>query len=142
MLESNTIAPDFTLNDQDGTPRTLSQEKGHFVVIYFYPKDDTPGCTKEACGIRDNMAAFQEKNVTVFGVSADSSESHKKFATKYNLPFTLLSDPDKTMIEAYGARKTLGIQRMSYLIDPAGMVKKVYPKVDPTTHASQILQDV
>lgn len=142
MLEPNTLAPEFTLKDQDGTPRTLSQEKGHFVVIYFYPKDDTPGCTKEACGIRDNMAAFKEKNVTVFGVSADSPESHKKFATKYNLPFTLLSDPEKTMIEAYGARKTLGIQRMSYLIDPDGMVKKVYPKVDPTTHAAQILQDV
>lgn len=142
MLQENTPAPDFTLQDQNGAPHTLSQEKGHFVVIYFYPKDDTPGCTKEACGIRDIYADFKAKNVTVFGVSADSVESHKKFAEKFKLPFTLLADPEKKMIEAYGAAKLIGIQRMSYLINSDGMIAKVYPKVDPTTHASQILQDV
>lgn len=143
MLILNTKAPEFSLQAQNGTPRTLSAERGHFVLIYFYPKDDTLGCTKEACGIRDSYTDFMKKNVTVFGVSADSPESHKKFIKKYNLPFTLLSDPDKKIIQAYGALKvTGGTKRISYLINPDGVVVKVYPDVDPTTHATEILADV
>lgn len=137
LLSQASLAPDFTLPDQDGIMRTLSEYRGQYVVVYFYPKDDTPGCTKEACGIRDNYGRFRDLNVQVFGVSKDSQESHKKFIEKYSLPFTLLSDPSKEMIETWG-----GTSRISYLIDPEGNVAKVYPKVSPAEHAEEILADI
>ena len=150
MLSINDIAPDFNLHDQHGEAHTLSQYKGSYVLVYFYPKDDTPGCTKQACMIRDIYDDFQKKGIVVIGISADSPKSHKKFAEKYELPFTLLSDEDKSIIEAYGALKNksmfgktfLGIIRSSFLIDPQGTIARVYPKVDPATHATQILADV
>jgi peroxiredoxin Q/BCP len=150
MLTINTIAPDFTLLDQDGVPQTLAQYRGGYVLLYFYPKDDTPGCTKEACAITDVYQEFQQQGIVVLGVSKDSPQSHKKFAQKYSLPFTLLSDTEATVIELYGAwqektmfgKTALGIARISYLIDPVGMIVKVYPKVDPASHALAILKDV
>jgi peroxiredoxin Q/BCP len=150
MLKIGKKAPTFSLLDQDETKHTLKQYLGSTVLIYFYPKDDTPGCTKEACMIADVYKDFKKKGVVVLGVSKDTPKSHKKFALKYNLPFTLLSDPDGTMIEKYGAFKektmfgktSLGIVRMSYLIDGEGKVVKVYPKVDPASHALEILKDL
>lgn len=150
MLAITTPAPDFTLLDQDEASHTLSDYKGQWKVIYFYPKDDTPGCTKEACAIRDIYHDFAKLGVQVFGVSKDTPAKHKKFAEKYELPFTLLSDPEAGMIEAYGAwqeksmygKTYLGIQRMSYLIDPDNNVAKVYPKVSPTEHALELLTDI
>jgi thioredoxin-dependent peroxiredoxin len=146
MLETGKVAPDFRLLDQDGKEHSLSYHKGSYVLIYFYPKDDTPGCTKEACGIRDIYKDFESNGVKVFGVSADTPESHKKFAEKFDLPFTLLSDPTRTMIEKYGAEKEIfgnkGTKRISYLIGKDGNIVKVYDKVDPTTHGGQILKDI
>lgn len=150
MLSIDQVAPAFTLPDDTGTERSLSDEAGKWVVIYFYPKDDTPGCTKEACAIRDIYDEFAELGVAVFGVSKDSVASHATFKEKYQLPFTLLSDETGDMIAAYGAlqEKSIfgktyhGIQRMSYLIDPQGKVAKVYPKVSPTEHAHEILADL
>jgi peroxiredoxin Q/BCP len=150
MLKIGKKAPAFSLLDQNEMKHTLKQYQGTTTLIYFYPKDDTPGCTKEACAIADVYNDFKKKGVTVLGVSKDSPKSHKKFAEKYNLPFTLLSDPDGTMIEKYGAFKektmfgktSLGIVRMSYLIDGEGKVAKVYPKVDPANHALEILEDL
>lgn len=134
-------APDFKLLDQNGVEHSLSDYAGKTVLIYFYPKDDTPGCTKEACAIRDNHDRFADLNVKVFGVSHDTPESHKKFIEKYNLPFDLLSDPKKEMITAYGAGGMM-TRRVSYLIDGNGVVLKYYPKVDPVSHAEEILADV
>jgi len=150
MLTSGTVAPAFTLIDQDNISHSLEAQKGKWTLVYFYPKDDTPGCTKEACAIRDMYNDYGKMGVTVFGVSKDSPASHKKFAQKYELPFTLLSDTKGDMIEAYGAwgeksmfgRAFMGIQRISYLIAPDLTVAKVYPKVDPASHALQILQDI
>lgn len=150
MLEAGQKAPDFSLPDDTGTVRSLNAEAGKWIVVYFYPKDDTPGCTKEACAIRDIYSEFEMKGVTVFGVSKDSVASHAKFKAKYDLPFTLLADESTDMITAYGAWKEksmygktfMGIQRMSYLIDPEGKVAKVYPKVAPTEHAHEILKDL
>lgn len=150
MLTVGTAAPDFTLSDQNGESHSLSAERGHTVLLYFYPKDDTPGCTKEACGFRDRIAEFQKKGVTVFGVSKDSVASHKKFADKFTLAFPLLSDPDATVIKAYGAwgeksflgKTSMGILRISYLIDSEGKIAKVYEKVKPDEHPSEILRDI
>lgn len=143
MFEHGTKAPDFTLQDQDGTAHTLSAYLGRYVLIYFYPKDDTPGCTKEACAIRDIYTDFESTGVKVFGVSKDTVASHKKFATKYNLPFTLLADTKREVIEEYGAAKMpFGTARISYLITPDGTIAKVYPKVTPTEHGAEILKDV
>lgn len=150
MLEIGNKAPDFSLLDDTGTERTLNSELGKWVVIYFYPKDDTPGCTKEACAIRDIYNDFAKLGVTVFGVSKDSVASHKKFKEKYELPFSLLSDESTEMIQVYGAwqeksmfgKDYLGTIRMSYLINPAGEVAKVYPEVSPTEHALEILKDL
>lgn len=150
MLEIGNKAPDFSLLDDTGTERTLNGELGKWVVIYFYPKDDTPGCTKEACAIRDIYNDFAKLGVTVFGVSKDSVASHKKFKEKYELPFSLLSDESTEMIQVYGAwqeksmfgKDYLGTIRMSYLINPAGEVAKVYPEVSPTEHALEILKDL
>lgn len=144
------IAPDFTLLDQDGTSRSLHDYLGKWVVIYFYPKDDTPGCTKEACNFRDSFHELQTLGVAILGISKDSVASHKKFATKYNLTFPLLSDINHELIEKYSAwgekkfmgRLFLGILRMTYLINPKGEIVKVYPKVNPTSHAAEILADL
>ncbi|HEY0964497.1 MAG TPA: thioredoxin-dependent thiol peroxidase [Candidatus Paceibacterota bacterium] len=150
MLDIGSIAPTFSLADQDGKNRSLAEFKGQWVLIYFYPKDDTPGCTKEACTIAEVYDDFNKQRIAVLGVSKDSPQSHKKFAEKYRLPFTLLSDQKGDMIEAYGAwgeksmfgRRFMGIRRISYLIDGEGKVVRVYPEVDPASHALQILNDV
>lgn len=150
MLNIGTLAPDFTLLDQDGISQSLKTYRGKYVLLYFYPKDDTPGCTKEACTIADVYNDFSKLNVVVLGVSKDTPSSHKKFAEKYSLPFTLLSDTDAAVIETYGAwqektmfgKTALGISRISYLIDPEGKIVKVYPKVDPASHALEILKDI
>ena len=150
MLKIEKIAPAFSLLDQDEIKHSLKQYQGKCVLLYFYPKDDTPGCAKEACMIADVYKDFSKLGIVVLGVSKDSSKSHKKFATKYNLPFTLLSDPEATVIEKYEAwkekkmfgRSFLGIERVSYLINPEGKIARVYPKVDPASHALEILKDV
>lgn len=150
MLTQGTLAPDFLLLDQNEMAHTLTQYRGRLVLLYFYPKDDTPGCTKEACMIADVYNDFKANDIIVLGVSKDTPASHKKFATKYNLPFTLLSDRSGDVVDAYGAwqnksmfgRSFMGIARISYLIDAQGTILKVYPKVDPATHALEILKDV
>ncbi len=142
MIDIKTMAPDFTLLDQDGVSHSLSTHRGSYVLVYFYPKDDTPGCTKEACTIAEMYKDFESNGVKVFGISADSVESHKKFAEKYHLPFTLLSDPKKEAITAYGADGILFSKRISYLIGPDGMVAKAYDKVDPAHHGAEILSDI
>lgn len=136
------IATNFTLPDQFGKSHSLSDYLGKWVVLYFYPKDDTPGCTTEACNFRDSFRELQKLGVVILGVSADSVESHTKFAAKYNLNFPILSDPDHKTIEAYGAHSLLGTSRISYLINPKGEIAKVYPKVNPTLHAQEILTDL
>ncbi|MBU1293027.1 thioredoxin-dependent thiol peroxidase [Patescibacteria group bacterium] len=144
------LAPDFTLLDQDGAPHTLSSYRGSPVLIYFYPKDDTPGCTKEACSIRDAFPSFAKSKMVVLGISPDSVESHKKFALKYSLPFTLLADPEKDVISTYdvwGKKKFMGreydgVFRTSFLINPEGYVEKIYENVRPEEHAAEVLQDV
>lgn len=143
-------APDFNLPDQDGVYHKLSDYKGKWIVLYFYPKDDTPGCTKEACGFRDDLGQLEKFGVVVLGVSKDSPKSHQKFKEKYHLNFSLLSDETKEVTQAYGAwgeknfmgRKFSGTLRKTYLIDPQGEAKKIYEKVDPLIHAGQILTDL
>ena len=150
MLTVGTKAPDFSLLDQTETTHTLSQYRGQWVLIYFYPKDDTPGCTKEACTIAEVYQDFEQHGVMVFGVSKDSPASHAKFAKKYNLTFTLLSDPEMEMMAQYGAKNdksmfgklVRGTNRISYLIAPDGTVAKVYPEVDPANHALELLTDI
>lgn len=139
-MSTLTKAPDFTLIDQDNVSHTLSDYSDQYVLVYFYPKDDTPGCTKEACSIRDNEEEFSSRNIKVFGISADSPESHKKFVEKYNLPFTLLSDESKEVAKLYNADGVF-IKRISYLIAPGSKILKFYPQVDPSSHAEQILSD-
>ncbi|MDE2212998.1 MAG: peroxiredoxin [Patescibacteria group bacterium] len=141
MVKEGEEAPDFSLPDQNGALHSLSSERGRFVLLYFYPKDDTSGCTKEACGIRDAWDEYKKRGITVFGVSKDSVESHKKFEEKYNLPFTLLADPEGKVVKAYGAAGGLFTKRISFLIDSKGVIQKTYPKVDPAVHAPQILKD-
>lgn len=142
MLSLHNSAPEFTLPDQHKRLHSLKDYAGKYVLVYFYPKDDTPGCTKEACMIRDIYKDFEKAGIVVLGISADSPESHKAFAKKYELPFTLLSDPVRKVITNYGAHSALGTKRISYLINPDGKIVKVYPKVDPASHASKILEDV
>ena len=142
MIEINKLAPDFALLDQDGKEHSLLEYRGAYILIYFYPKDDTPGCTKEACVIRDAYKDFQSNGVVVLGISADSVESHRTFAEKYGLPFTLLSDVKKEVIKLYGADGLLFNKRISYLVNPEGVIAKVYPNVDPTNHGIEILKDV
>lgn len=149
-LKITTEAPNFTLPDQHGKIHTLSNYKGKWVLLYFYPKDDTPGCTKEACGIRDNFPKFKKLSAVVFGVSADSTHKHKKFVDKYDLPFTLLSDENKEVIKQYGVwakkkfmgREYMGILRTSFLIDPKGKIAKIYENVKPDIHAEEVLKDL
>ena len=140
-LAEGSPAPDFTLQDQDGKAHTLSEYQGQQVVVYFYPKDDTPGCTKEACSIRDDYALFEKNGIKVFGVSYDGMESHKKFAEKYDLPFALLSDLDKSVSEAYGTKGMFVASRKTFLIDEAGVVRKIYENVTVTGHGAEILAD-
>lgn len=142
MLTLGAQAPDFTLTDQNGQPCTLSRYTGQYVLVYFYPKDDTPGCTKEACTIRDLYAEFERSKVKVIGISADSLQSHQKFAGKYALAFTLLSDPARQVIKAYGALRGPFIRRISYLLGPDQVILKTYPSVDPAYHGVEIIQDV
>ena len=150
MLKVGRKAPSFSLLDQYETKHTLKQYVGQWILMYFYPKDDTPGCTKEACTIAEVYSDFKRRKVAVLGVSKDTPRSHQKFAEKYNLPFTLLSDPDMTMIEKYGAYKekkmfgkpVRGTHRISYLINPEGVIAKVYPDVDPANHAAELLIDI
>ncbi len=150
MLETGIIAPDFSLPDQDGETHTLHTTQSPWKLIYFYPKDDTPGCTKEACLITETYDDFLDLGVVVYGVSKDSPASHKKFAEKYGLPFRLLADESTEMIKAYeawGSKKLFGktkegILRISYLLDADNQIVKVYPKVDPANHAIEILADI
>ncbi len=139
-------APDFELKDQSGTLHSIEDYRGRWVALYFYPKDDTPGCTTEACEFRDNIFAFKNANCQILGVSLDDAESHKEFSEKYGLPFPLLADTEGTTAEAYGVKtKFLGMtiaKRQTFLIDPQGNVAKHYEKVDPATHSQQILADL
>ena len=147
MLEVGTKAPEFTLPDKDGNPVSLSDFLGKKVVLYFYPKDNTPGCTKQACAFAVSYEGFKAKNVAVIGVSKDSVASHQKFAAKYDLPFLLLSDPELQAIQAYGVwqekklygKVSMGVVRSTYLIDEQGVIARVMPKVKPDTNAADIL---
>lgn len=150
MPKVGTAAPAFTLPDQDGREHSLAEYAGKWVLLYFYPKDDTPGCTIEACGLRDQFADFGAIGAEVVGVSTDSVESHKKFATSFNLPFTLLADAHKEVVGRYGVfgekkmygKTYMGTTRASFLIDPAGKVAKVYEKVKPEAHAAEVVADL
>lgn len=141
MLKVQSIAPNFKLLDQDGKEQSLSYHRGNYVLLYFYPKDDTPGCILEACGIRDLYKDFEANDIKIFGISSDSVKSHKKFAEKYNLPFTLLSDPEKEVIQMYEAAGIIFCKRISYLIGSDGLIEKAYPDVDPIKHGIEILND-
>ena len=148
MLETNTKAPDFTLPDKDGNPVSLSDFRGKKVVLYFYPRDNTPGCTRQACAFAAAYDRFRSMDVTVIGVSKDSVASHLKFAQKYDLPFILLSDPELQAIQAYDVWKekkmygkvSMGVVRTTYIIDEQGNIEKVMPKVKPDTNAAEILE--
>jgi peroxiredoxin Q/BCP len=150
-IEEGKKAPEFTLQDQDGKPVSLSDFKGKDVIVYFYPKDDTPGCTKEACGFRDFWKEIRKTGTVVLGVSPDSGESHRKFVSKYQLPFSLLSDPDKKLMKEWGAygekmmygKMVTGIIRSSVWIGPDGVVKKHWRKVaDAAKHPAQVLESL
>jgi len=148
MIKEGDFAPDFTVKDQTGTNVKLSDLRGQRVVLYFYPKDDTPGCTKQACSLRDGFADFERENVKILGVSTDDEKSHRKFVSKYELPFTLLTDTDHAVADAYGSygEKTFmgkthnGVLRKTFLIDEKGKIKKVFDKVKVEEHADEVLQ--
>ena len=147
MLKIGDMAPEFTLSDKDGNPVSLSDFRGRRVVLYFYPKDNTPGCTRQACAFAGAYAGFLEKGVEVIGISRDSVASHASFAKKHALPFLLLSDPERTAIEAYGVwqekklygKLSFGVMRTTFLIDAEGRIEDVMPKVKPDTNAAEIL---
>lgn len=147
MLEVGTKAPEFTLPDKDGNPVSLTDFAGKKVVLYFYPKDNTPGCTRQACAFAGAYEEFKKINVVVIGVSKDSAASHQKFAEKHGLPFILLSDPELTAIQAYGVwqekklygKVSMGVVRSTFVINENGMIEKVMPKVKPDTNAADIL---
>jgi len=148
MLREGTKAPDFTLKDKDGKEVTLSDFLGRKVVVYFYPKDNTPGCTRQACAFASSYDEFRNRNVEVIGISKDSTASHVKFAEKYNLPFILLSDPELLAIQAYGVwqekklygKVSMGVVRSTFIVNEEGIIEKVMPKVKPDTNASEILE--
>lgn len=142
MLQTNSVAPPFTLPDASGKQHSLVDYLGKWVLVYFYPKDDTAGCTKEACMLRDAFPQYQDREIVILGISRDSMESHAAFSTKYELPFTLLSDIDQHVIVRYKAKTAFGVKRISYLIAPDGTIAKAYPKVDPATHADEVLRDI
>ena len=150
MLEIGMKAPDFTLKDKNGNDFTLSSLLGKKVVLYFYPKDNTPGCTRQACAFAGAYKQFEAKGVEVVGISKDSVASHVKFAEKYELPFILLSDPDRVAIEAYGVwqekkmcgKVSMGVVRTTFIIDENGNIEKIMPKVKPDTNAADILAEL
>jgi len=150
-LQVGDPAPEFSLNDQNGQAVQLSQFRGQRVVIYFYPKDDTPGCTKEACNFRDQWSAFSKHNIAVLGISKDGAASHGKFIAKYDLPFTLLTDPEPCAVaEAYGSyglkqfmgKEYMGMMRHTFVVDAEGRIEQAYTKVKAETMADDILQDL
>jgi peroxiredoxin Q/BCP len=146
-LKVGDVAPKFSVATSGGGKISLADYKGQNVILYFYPKDDTPGCTKEACAFRDQFADFKKKGAVVFGVSTDNVKSHDKFVEKFKLPFTLLADEDKKIVEAYGVwgeksfmgRKYMGTNRVTFLIGPDGKIKKIWPLVKPEEHAAEVL---
>lgn len=148
MLEIGMKAPEFTLNNKEGNPVNLSDFAGRKVVLYFYPKDNTPGCTRQACAFAAAYEGFKSEDVAVIGISKDSVASHQKFAQKYNLPFILLSDPELQAIQAYGVwqekklygKVSMGVVRTTFVIDERGNIEKIMPKVKPDTNAAEILQ--
>lgn len=148
MLEKGMKAPSFTLSDTDGNMISLADFAGRKIILYFYPKDNTPGCTRQACAFAANFEKFKETDAAVIGISKDSAASHRKFAEKYNLPFILLSDPDLQAIQAYGVwqekklygKVSMGVVRTTYIIDENGTIEKVMPKVKPDTNAAEILE--
>ena len=147
MLKERAVAPDFAAKDANGEIVRLKDLRGQKVVLYFYPRDDTPGCTKEACSFRDAFAQFKRRNIRILGVSVDSEASHSKFTAKYKLPFTLIADPDHAIADAYGVygekkfmgRTYMGVKRITYLIDEKGKIKKVFEKDKPEEHAQEVL---
>ena len=147
VLKAGQRGPDFTLPDENGQTRRLSDYQGNYVLLYFYPRDDTPGCTTEACNFRDDYSLYENANVTILGVSPDSGESHAKFKNKYNLPFTLLADEDHRVCELYGTwgpkkifgKEYDGVHRTTFLIDPEGRIQEVYKKVSPAKHSAEVL---
>ena len=147
MVKAGQAAPAFRLQDDEGNWVSLADFRGEHVVLYFYPKDDTPGCTTEACAFRDQSQEFRTRGIAILGVSADTVESHEKFKAKYGLPFALLSDPDKKTLKAYGVwkeksmygKKFMGIERTTVIIDEHGNIEKVFPKVKVTNHIKEIL---
>ena len=150
MLELQAKAPDFTLSDKDGKQVSLSDFLGKKVILYFYPKDNTPGCTRQACAFAGAYEQFRQKNAEVIGISKDSVASHVKFAEKYNLPFVLLSDPELQAIRAYGVwqekklygKVSMGVVRTTFIIDEEGKIEKIMPKVKPDTNAAEILAEL
>ena len=150
MIEVGQEAPEFTLPDQGGVATRLSELRGTPIVLYFYPKDDTPGCTKEACAFRDDFSGYQSRRATILGVSPDSSSSHAKFARKFNLPFTLLADAEHRVCEAYGVwkeknmygRKSMGVERTTFVIDAKGIVRAVFPRVKVDGHSDAVLNAI
>jgi len=148
MLKEGDAAPDFTARDAQGNEVRLADLRGQRVVLYFYPKDDTPGCTKQACSLRDSHSVFEEQGIKVLGVSLDDEESHRKFAAKYDLPFTLLADTDHAVADRYGVygektwmgKQYMGVDRKTFLIDEEGRIKKVFDKVNVEEHAGEVLQ--
>ena len=148
MLKEGSTAPAFKTKDANGETVNLKDLRGQKVVLYFYPKDDTPGCTKEACSFRDAFSQFKKKGIAVLGVSPDSEAKHQKFVTKYNLPFPLLADTDRSIAEAYGVwgekkfmgRTYMGVHRTTFLIDEKGKIKKIFEKVKPEDHANEVLE--
>jgi peroxiredoxin Q/BCP len=150
MLNINDVAPDFKLKDQGNKEHSLKESLGKWVLLYFYPRDNTPGCTKEACELRDNFFEFKKYNTIVFGISTDKVDSHKKFADKFKLPFTLLADENRTVVNDYGVwgkkkflgKEYMGTNRMSFLISPKGKIVKIYEEVKPSLHAKEVLEDL
>ncbi len=148
VLKEGDKAPDFTVRDGEGKTVKLKDFRGKKVVLYFYPKDDTPGCTREACAFRDAFGKFKRRGIEVLGVSLDSEASHKKFAAKFDLPFRLLADTEKAISEAYSTygekkfmgRKYMGNHRMTFLIDEKGKIKRIFDKVKPDEHAEEVLE--
>lgn len=146
-LKEGAKAPDFSVNDAEGKSVRLKDLRGKKVVLYFYPKDDTPGCTKEACSFRDSFAKFKRRGIEVLGVSLDNEKSHQKFIKKFDLPFRLLADTNRAIANAYGTygekkfmgRTYMGIYRMTFLIDEKGKIKKIFSKVKPEEHAEEVL---
>lgn len=148
MLKEGDVAPDFTVKNQNGANVKLADLRGRKVVLYFYPKDDTPGCTKEACSLRDSFSIFEEKGIVILGVSTDGEKSHQKFISKYELPFTLLADTDHAVADAYGSygekqfmgKTYTGVLRKTFLIDEKGVIVKIFDKVKVDEHAREVLE--